>query len=215
MKLLERTGLGAYYKNQEENSRQRMAASAAESIDSIREIAARHVCKQAFVDTYLEAMVSEAAADQMDRLHPGASRDDRITLPRFIGARGTNTRASSSSTWVEDILPHRRMTGSEADIEEERRVFYVALTRAEERLCITTQRKHPSRFLDEMKPADGGGRLTRLRNRLMRFHGRLVHFRGRLMHLRGQLTHLRGRLTRVRPGSITRSVLDRCRQILP
>ena len=192
--LLERTGLGAYYKKQEENSRERMAVSAAESIESIREIAARHVCKKAFVDTYLEAMVSEAAADQIDRLHPGASRDDRITVTTVHRSKGDEYKGVILFHVVEDILPHRRMTGSVADVEEERRVFYVALTRAEERLCITTQRKHPSRFLAEMKPAGGGGRLTRLRNRLMRF---------------------RGRPQRVRPSSIARSVLDRCRQMLP
>ena len=199
--LLERTGLGAYYKKQEENSRQRMAVSAAESIESIREIAARHVCKKAFVDTYLEAMVSEAAAHQMDRLHPGASRDDRITVTTIHRSKGDEYKGVILFHVVEDILPHRRMTGSEADIEEERRVFYVALTRAEERLCITTQRKHPSRFLDEMKPGGGGGRL--------------VGFRGRLKCLRNRLMRYRGRLSRVRPSSIARSVLERCRQMLP
>ena len=192
--LLERTGLGAYYMRQEENSRQRMAASDVESIDSIRQIAARHSCKTAFVDTYLEAMASEAAADQLDHLHPGASRDDRITVTTIHRSKGDEYKGVILFHVVEDILPHRRMTGSEADVEEERRVFYVALTRAEERLCITTQRKHPSRFLAEMKPAGGG-------NRPMGF--------------RGRLTHLRGRLTRVRPSSIARYVLGRCRQILP
>ena len=192
--LLERTGLGAYYKRQEENSRQRMATSAAEYIDSIREIAARHVCKKAFGDTYLEAMASEAAADQMDRVHPGVSRDDRITVTTIHRSKGDEYKGVILFHVVEDILPHRRMTGSEADVEEERRVFYVALTRAEERLCITTQRKHPSRFLAEMKTAGGGSRP---------------------MGLRGQLKCLRERLSRVRPSSIARSVLGRCRQMLP
>ena len=192
--LLERTGLGAYYMRQEKNSRQRMAASAAKSIDSIREIAARCHCKKAFVDTYLEAMASEAAADQMDHLHPGASRDDRITVTTIHRSKGDEYKGVILFHVVEDILPHRRMTGSEADVEEERRVFYVALTRAEERLCITTQRKHPSRFLAEMKPGGVGNRP---------------------MRLRGRLTHLRGRLTRVRPSSIARYVLGCCRQILP
>ena len=192
--LLERTGLGAYYMRQEENSRQSMAASDVESIDSIREIAARCDCKRAFVDTYLEAMASEAAADQMDHLHPGASRDDRITVTTIHRSKGDEYKGVILFHVVEDILPHRRMTGSEANVEEERRVFYVALTRAEERLCITTQRKHTSRFLAEMKPGGVGNRP---------------------MRLRGRLTHLRGRLTRIRPSSIARYVLDRCRQILP
>ncbi|MXW06012.1 MAG: ATP-dependent helicase [Gemmatimonadetes bacterium] len=185
--LLERTGLGAYYMRQEENSRQRMTASSAESIDSIRQIAARYVCTKAFVDAYLEAMVSEAVADPMDRVHSGTSGDDRITVTTIHRSKGDEYKGVILFHVVEDILPHRRMTGSEADIEEERRVFYVALTRAEERLCITTQRKHPSRFLAEMKTAGGGSRLM----------------------------GLRGQLSRVRPISIARSVLGRCRRMLP
>ena len=198
--ILERTGLGAYYMRQEENSRQGMAASVAESIDSIRDIAARYDCKKAFVDTYLETMASETAADQMDHLHPSASRDDRITVTTIHRSKGDEYKGVILFHVVEDILPHRRMTGSEADIEEERRVFYVALTRAEERLCITTQRKHPSRFLSEMKPGGEGKRLTRLRGRLSRLRGRLSRLRGRLSRLRGRLSRLRGRLS---PRSIT------------
>lgn len=185
--LLERTGLGAYYTRLEENSRQRMAASDVESIDSIRQMAGRYVCKRAFVDAYLEAAATDGAADQMDCDQPGAPHDDSITITTIHRSKGDEYKGVILFHVVEDILPHRRMTGSEADVEEERRVFYVALTRAEERLCITTQREHPSRFLPEMKPARGGNRLTQLR----------------------------GRLTRVRPSSIARYVLGRCRQILP
>ena len=175
--ILERTGLGAYYMRQEENSRQGMAASVAESIDSIRNIATRYDCKKAFVDAYLEAMDSEAAADQIDHEHPGVSRDDRITVTTIHRSKGDEYKGVILFHVVEDILPHRRMTGSEADVEEERRVFYVALTRAEERLCITTQRKHPSRFLAEMKPG-GALDITRWRELLSNWsvgtsHGRV------------------------------------------
>ena len=217
--LLERTGLGAYYMKQEENSRQRMAASAVESIDAIRQIAARHACKSAFVEAYLGSMTSEAAADPMDRHHPGASRaesagdaesgseaesagkpvdpsrdGDRITVTTIHRSKGDEYKGVILFHVVEDILPHRRMTGSEAGVEEERRVFYVALTRAEERLCITTQRKHPSRFLAEMKSAGGGTPLKCLG--------------GRLTHLLTQLTRLRGRLT-------PRSIAVQLRRLLP
>ena len=91
---------------------------------------------------------------------------DRITVTTIHRSKGDEYKGVILFHVVEDILPHRRMTGSDADVEEERRVFYVALTRAEERLCITTQRKHPSRFLDEMKPAGKGNRMQRLLCRL-------------------------------------------------
>ena len=217
--ILELTGLGAYYERKEENSRQRMAASDLESINSIRRFATRHACKRAFVDAYMGSITSEAAADQMDRVHPAASPavsgsdaesgngaqstdlskdassdSDRITVTTIHRSKGDEYKGVILFHVVEDILPHRRMTGSEADVEEERRVFYVALTRAEERLCITTQRKHPSRFLAEMKPGGGGSRLSHL-------WGRLVRFRGRTVSLRGSLARFSDRLS---PRSIIR-----------
>jgi superfamily I DNA/RNA helicase len=42
------------------------------------------------------------------------------------------------------------MTAAPEHIEEERRVFYVGITRAVERLCVTTEKKRRSRFLAEM-----------------------------------------------------------------
>ncbi|MCY4543808.1 MAG: ATP-dependent helicase [Gemmatimonadetes bacterium] len=92
--------------------------------------------------------------------------EDRITVTTIHRSKGDEFKGVILFHVVEDILPHRRMTGSEEQIEEERRVFYVALTRAEERLCITTQRKRPSRFLSEMEPASGVDWLKRVRDRL-------------------------------------------------
>ncbi|HSM00432.1 MAG TPA: 3'-5' exonuclease, partial [Candidatus Limnocylindria bacterium] len=63
----------------------------------------------------------------------------------------------------EGILPHSRSTGSEFDVEEERRLFYVGLTRARERAYLSIARRRalfgrfrdavPSRFLSEIPPA--------------------------------------------------------------
>ncbi len=48
----------------------------------------------------------------------------------------------------EEILPHRKSLSSH-DIEEERRLFYVGMTRAERRLYLTSA-GNPSRFLNEI-----------------------------------------------------------------
>lgn len=60
----------------------------------------------------------------------------------------------------EQLLPHSRSTSSSADVAEERRLFYVGMTRAQEQLVITyaaRRRRHgkddpstPSRFLKEL-----------------------------------------------------------------
>ncbi len=66
----------------------------------------------------------------------------------------------------EELLPHARAlaehVGAEDGVEEERRLFYVGITRAERRLVLThcQQRLHfgqtnfcrPSRFLEELPP---------------------------------------------------------------
>ena len=52
------------------------------------------------------------------------------------------------------MTPHRKAV-LEADLEEERRMFYVAMTRAKERLCICAAKERygkklePSRFIRE------------------------------------------------------------------
>ena len=57
----------------------------------------------------------------------------------------------------EKTLPHERSMGSAEGLEEERRLCYVALTRAAERLYLSWaagrnrgQKLKPSRFLDEI-----------------------------------------------------------------
>jgi DNA helicase-2/ATP-dependent DNA helicase PcrA len=60
----------------------------------------------------------------------------------------------------EDLFPSQMMLSSRADLEEERRLFYVAITRAENKLFLSYatsryrfgQLKHcePSRFLEEI-----------------------------------------------------------------
>ena len=57
----------------------------------------------------------------------------------------------------EGILPHVNTVGQLMNLEEERRLMYVAMTRAMERLIITYRRRQmgqpittPSRFLEEL-----------------------------------------------------------------
>ena len=75
----------------------------------------------------------------------------------------------------EGVFPHSRSL-EEGDEEEERRLCYVGITRARERLYMTyarsrrlfggRERNLPSRFLDELP--DGAGRARRARRRTAR-----------------------------------------------
>jgi len=93
-----------------------------------------------------------------------------VPLMTLHSAKGLEFDAVFLIGVEEDILPHRRAleehthgTDTEA-LEEERRLFYVGMTRARKRLFITCADRHsvqgrelpalPSRFLDEL-PAEG------------------------------------------------------------
>ncbi len=76
-----------------------------------------------------------------------------VALMTMHSAKGLEFQAVFLPTLVEGVVPHEK--GLE-QIEEERRLFYVAMTRAGEKLCLSAVRKRyekekdPSRFLAEM-----------------------------------------------------------------
>ncbi|WP_458407368.1 ATP-dependent helicase [Anaerotignum sp.] len=76
-----------------------------------------------------------------------------VQLMTMHGAKGLEFKAVFLPSLVEGVVPHEK--GME-QIEEERRLFYVAMTRAGEKLCLSAVRKRyeketkPSRFLAEM-----------------------------------------------------------------
>lgn len=82
---------------------------------------------------------------------------DRVQLLTIHAAKGLEWPFVFVVGLEEGTLPHERSIGDPAAIEEERRLCYVALTRAAERLYLSWtasrqrgQRLKPSRFLDEI-----------------------------------------------------------------
>jgi len=76
-----------------------------------------------------------------------------VQLMTMHGAKGLEFSAVFLPSLIEGVVPHEK--GLE-QVEEERRLFYVAMTRAEEKLCLSAVRRRyeketkPSRFLAEM-----------------------------------------------------------------
>jgi DNA helicase II / ATP-dependent DNA helicase PcrA len=92
-----------------------------------------------------------------------AQEDERgnlVTLMTVHSAKGLEFDAVFMVGLVDGIFPHFRAIADDAGLEEERRLFYVALTRARKRLFLSTFRQReergevrpsrPSRFLKEL-----------------------------------------------------------------
>ncbi|MCU0318368.1 MAG: exodeoxyribonuclease V subunit gamma [Amoebophilaceae bacterium] len=113
-------------------------------------------------DTSLAAFLQEVAlatnADTVDQ-----EVTDKITLMTIHAAKGLEFAYVYVVGMEEGLFPSQLMLESRADLEEERRLFYVAVTRARQRIFLTYamtryrfgRLKHcePSRFITEIDPA--------------------------------------------------------------
>ena len=101
-------------------------------------------------DTALMSETDEAADD----------KEKGVTLLTLHAAKGLEFRAVFIVGMEEGIFPHARSLFSPTELEEERRLCYVGLTRAKERVFLSfalrrsrfgsTQANPPSRFLSEI-----------------------------------------------------------------
>ena len=108
----------------------------------------------ALLRAYLESVSLVADADKVDPAR-GA-----VTLMTLHAAKGLEFRAVAMIGLEEGLLPHSRSRESHAELEEERRLAFVGITRAMERLLITSakyrtvrgmrERTVPSQFLREL-----------------------------------------------------------------
>ncbi len=88
--------------------------------------------------------------------------DDEITLMTFHSAKGLEFKVVFMVGMEEGIMPHINSFDEKNGIEEERRLCYVGITRAKERLYITNAKLRmlygkdmlnpPSRFIGEIDP---------------------------------------------------------------
>jgi DNA helicase-2/ATP-dependent DNA helicase PcrA len=91
------------------------------------------------------------------------ANDARVWLMSMHAAKGLEFPTVVVAGMEEGLFPHSRAAESEEEVEEERRLCYVCITRARERLILTGasrrrifgeyQPTQPSRFLDEI-PAE-------------------------------------------------------------
>ncbi len=87
--------------------------------------------------------------------------DDFVTLMTIHSAKGLEFKSVFLVGMEENLFPSSMAMETRQDLEEERRLFYVAVTRAEKRLTLTYAKSRyrfgqmnfnePSRFLDEVE----------------------------------------------------------------
>ena len=106
---------------------------------------------------WLESIALISDADAVD------PEQGAVTLMTLHAAKGLEFEGVAIAGCEQGVLPHARAADDPAGMEEERRLFYVGMTRAKQCLLMThaqvraqrgrTESMVPSRFLDEL-PAD-------------------------------------------------------------
>lgn len=110
-------------------------------------------------DADIEAAINKLILRDIMERQEDESVDNQVQLMTLHAAKGLEFPQVFIMGMEEDMLPHRNSIESD-DIEEERRLAYVGITRAKRGLCFTLARKRkqfgevvtttPSRFLDEL-----------------------------------------------------------------
>jgi DNA helicase-2/ATP-dependent DNA helicase PcrA len=109
--------------------------------------------------TYLNRLALDTKEEEDEPHHTRG----RVTLMTLHGAKGLEWRLVFLVGVEEDLLPHSGMQGEPPNPEEERRLCYVGMTRARERLVMTRSAtrirrgrelvRTPSRFLGDIPTA--------------------------------------------------------------
>ena len=70
-----------------------------------------------------------------------AQQAEKVSLMTMHAAKGLEFPVVFITGCEENLIPFKQRNGEQADIEEERRLFYVAMTRAKDRLYLTRAKK--------------------------------------------------------------------------
>lgn len=139
--------------------------------DLVKQLAEKHQQIAEFLEAYVLDPIS---ITEIQRLH----QDDVVTLITIHSAKGSEQKVCYVANVAAGQYPNSRAYGDFAAVEEERRVLYVALTRAQNELILTKQGNTPwvpSKMDDQGRKVEGYF-LTELSQRLCPSQ---VHVKGR------------------------------------
>ena len=151
--VLDRTGYGEMLEREDTPEAQGRLDNLAELVNAAAEAAERGESMGDFLDH--AALVADADA---------VDEHAQVSLLTLHNAKGLEFPIVFLAGLEEGLFPHQRSIASVAAIEEERRLCYVGMTRAQKRLYLTwarfrrrfgggeQERSVPSRFLSEVPP---------------------------------------------------------------
>lgn len=129
-----------------------------ELLNSIKQFVDNPENDEVTLSTFLQTVTLMTTADQEDE----DGDHDRVTLMTIHGAKGLEFKYVYIVGLEENLFPSQMMLSKRSDLEEERRLFYVAITRAEKKLTLSYAESRynygrlnycePSRFLEEIDP---------------------------------------------------------------
>ncbi|HEV2779929.1 MAG TPA: DNA helicase PcrA [Actinophytocola sp.] len=168
--VLERTGYRAELESSEDPQDATRVENLNELVNVAREFATEDVpapidpeaeplgVEPGSLDAFLERVSLVADADQVPDSEDGAG--GVVTLMTLHTAKGLEYPAVFLTGWEEGVFPHMRALADPAELAEERRLAYVGITRARQRLYLSRaivrsswgqpSANPPSRFLDEI-----------------------------------------------------------------
>lgn len=129
-----------------------------ELLNGIKEFSEREDIEDRSLSKFLEDVAlltgNDTAEDEDD--------NDRVSMMTIHSSKGLEFPHVYIVGLEENLFPSQMSVNSRSDLEEERRLFYVAVTRAEKKLTLsyatsryrwgTLTNCEPSRFLDEIEP---------------------------------------------------------------
>ena len=128
-----------------------------ELLNGIKEFTTNTDNEDVSLGAFLQEVALVTSIDETDQAH-----EEKVTLMTIHAAKGLEFAYVYIVGMEEELFPSPLMLGSQADLEEERRLFYVAVTRAKKRVLLYYalsryrfgRLKHcePSRFLTEIDP---------------------------------------------------------------
>ncbi|WP_226035431.1 DNA helicase PcrA [Aquibacillus saliphilus] len=153
--VLKRTG----YEEMLKNERSIEAQSRLENLEEFKTVT-KHFEKQSEDMSLIAFLTDLALIADIDKVDDDPNADDKVTLMTLHAAKGLEFPVVFLIGMEENVFPHSRSLMDEEEMEEERRLAYVGITRAEKQLHLThakmrtlygrTNMNSVSRFIGEI-----------------------------------------------------------------